>query len=35
MAQSFTYKHPAAVVGQGGYGLAESPGLFLAFRHAE
>ena len=32
MAQCFTYKHPTAAVGQGGYGLAESPGLFLAPR---
>lgn len=35
MAQCFTYKHPTAAVGQGGYGHAESPGLFLASRHAE
>jgi len=35
MAQCFTYKHPVVAVGQGGYGLAESPGLFLASRHAE
>ena len=35
MAQCFSYKHPTAAVGQGGYGLAESPGPFLASRHAE
>jgi len=34
MTQCFKH-HSAAAVGQGGYGLAESPGLFLAPRHAE